>query len=137
MAKTVMADRERPLSPHLWIYHWHVTMALSIIHRLTGLALGAGIVMLTWWLIAAASGPVAFESADAFLGGFIGRLILFGFTLSVVIHFLNGVRHLFWDLGLGLEKATATASGWLVVVSSIVLTLLIWIAGYGLMGGAA
>ena len=129
-----MADQERPLSPHLTVYHWHVTMALSILHRMTGVALAGGIVLLAWWLIAAAAGPEAFETANAFLGSFLGRLILFGFTISMVLHFLNGCRHLIWDLGLGLDKGPATLSGWLVVVGSIVITFVIWIIGYGMAG---
>lgn len=132
-----MADQERPLSPHLTIYHWHVTMALSILHRMTGIALGAGLLMLAWWLVAAAAGPEAFASANAFMGGIFGRIILLGFTFSIALHFLNGCRHLVWDLGLGLDRGPATISGWLVVVATIGITLLIFAAGYAVAGGGA
>lgn len=132
-----MSDQQRPLSPFLTVYHWHVTMALSILHRMTGVALGAGMLMLAWWLIAAATGPEAFETANAFLAGFFGRAILFAFTISIVLHFLNGIRHLVWDLGLGLEKGPATFSGWAVVAGTVALTLAIWIVGYGLIGGGS
>lgn len=128
-----MVDQERPLSPHLSVYRWHITMALSILHRMTGVGLMLGIIMLVWWLIAVASGPAAFELAQAYLTGYVGRALLFLFTFALSLHLLNGVRHLFWDAGIGFDKRVATTTGWLVAVGSVLLTLVIWAAGYGLL----
>ena len=134
MAQTDMKTRSRPTSPHLWIYRWTVTMATSIVHRLTGIALGAGTLLLTWWLLAAASGPQDFATVHAFIGSFIGRLILFGFTWALAFHLLNAIRHLAWDTGWGFEVKTATVTGWLVVVLSVVVTLVAWVIGYHMLG---
>lgn len=125
----------RPLSPHLQVYRWTVTMASSILHRATGAALGAGTLLLAWWLLAAASGPDAFEVVQDFMAGIIGRLILFGFTWALMFHLLNGIRHLAWDAGKGFELKTATTTGWLAVIGSVVLTLIAWWLGYQVMGG--
>lgn len=131
-----MAQAEsRPLSPHLQVYRWTITMASSILHRGTGAALGAGTLLLAWWLLAAATGPDAFEVVQDFMASIIGRLILFGFTWSLMFHFLNGIRHLAWDTGKGFELKTATTTGWLVFVGSVVLTLVAWWLGYQAMGG--
>jgi succinate dehydrogenase / fumarate reductase cytochrome b subunit len=125
---------ERPLSPHLQIYRWSVTMFSSIFHRATGIALGAGALMVAWWLIAAAMGPETYADFAAVAGHWFGRLVLFGFTIALMFHALNGVRHLVWDAGAGFEKATARASGWAVVVLTGVLTLAVWVAAYMSMG---
>ena len=109
-------------------------MAMSILHRVTGVGLGVGTLLLAYWLIAAAAGPEAFATAQDLIGGWLGRLILLGFTFALSYHSLNGVRHLFWDLGKGFELRTLTASGWTVVVLSVAVTLLIWIAGYAVRG---
>ena len=132
-----MAQAKRPLSPHLQIYHWPVTMATSILHRATGVALGAGTLLLTWWLVAAASGPSAFADAQAFLSNWLGQLVLLGFSWSLIYHLFNGIRHLFWDAGMGFEIETANRTGWWVIVGSVVVTLIVWAAGYGLLGGGA
>ena len=134
MAQTDSTTRSRPTSPHLWIYRWTVTMATSIVHRLTGIALGAGTLLLTWWLLAAASGPDDFALVHGFVGSFIGRLILFGFTWALSFHLLNGIRHLAWDTGWGFEVKTATATGWIVVVLSVIVTLIAWVIGYHVLG---
>lgn len=125
---------ERPLSPHIQIYRWSVTMFSSIFHRATGIALGAGTLILAWWLIAAAMGPDAYADFAAVAGHWFGRLALLGFTVAFTYHLLNGVRHLFWDAGKGFEKATARFTGWLVVVLTGVFTLAVWIAAYASMG---
>ncbi|MEO1997534.1 MAG: succinate dehydrogenase, cytochrome b556 subunit [Planctomycetaceae bacterium] len=98
-------------------------------HRITGLGLGLGTIWLTWWLIAAATGPEAFDAVQIFSGTFIGRLLLFGFTWALMFHTLNGVRHLFWDIGKGFEMDTVEATGWAVAIGSVVLTLGIWVYG--------
>ena len=134
MAHTDSTVRQRPTSPHLGIYRWTVTMASSIIHRLTGVALGVGTLLLTWWLLAAAMGPDQFYMVQNFIYGWFGRLILFGFTWALFYHLLNGIRHLAWDTGWGFDLKTATATGWIVVVLSILLTLLVWVLGYHVFG---
>jgi len=92
---------DRPLSPHLTIYRPLINMVMSIVHRITGMGLYFGMVLLAWWLLAAATGPGAFETANAFFGSWFGRLILFGFTWALLHHLLGGVRHLIWDTGAG------------------------------------
>ena len=125
---------ERPLSPHLQIYRWSVTMFSSIFHRVTGSALGVGALVVVWWLIAAASGPEAYADFAAVAGSWLGRLVLLGFTVAFIFHMLNGVRHLVWDAGKGFEVATARRSGWLVVALTGVLTVAVWVAAYAAMG---
>ena len=124
----------RPLSPHLQIYRPQLTSVLSILHRITGVALAVGTILLVYWLIAAASGPEAFAVATSIIGSWIGLILLFGWTFALFFHLANGIRHLFWDAGLGFELKTVYASGWTVVVAAAVLTLLAFIAGFALMG---
>lgn len=125
-----MSDAQRPLSPHLGIYQWQVTMASSILHRATGVGLGGGLLVLAWWLIAAASGADYYEMVSGWLTSIIGRLVLLAFTWALFYHLCNGIRHLFWDIGMGYDVVTATRSAWLVVGASVVLTLVAWIAAY-------
>jgi succinate dehydrogenase / fumarate reductase cytochrome b subunit len=125
-----MTTGNRPLSPHLQVYRWQWTMMLSITHRATGIALAVGSLLLVCWLLAIASGPDAFAPVHGFLGTWIGRLLLFGWTWSLLYHFANGIRHLFWDAGLGFELPTAQASGYAVVAISLAATLAVWIGGY-------
>ena len=122
--------KERPLSPHLSVYKPIPTMVMSILHRMTGAALFFGTFLLAWWLIAAASGPSAFETANAFFGSFFGRLILFGYTWALIHHMLGGIKHLVQDTGKALEKNFTTKMAVLQPVASIALTVLVWIAGY-------
>ena len=126
---------QRPLSPHLQIYRRQITSVLSISHRATGVALSAGALLLVWWLVALASGPAAFATAQGFIGSWLGRLLLLGWTFSLFFHLANGIRHLFWDAGYGYELKTTYASGWTVVVASVVLTVLAWGVGLATMGG--
>ncbi len=132
-----MPTRNRPLSPHLQVYRPQLTSVLSITHRLTGVALAAGTLLLVWWLVAAASGPEAYAIVQGFVGSIIGRLMLLGWTLALFYHLANGIRHLFWDAGYLLELKGAYASGWLVLLASVVLTLVAWVWGYAAMGGGA
>jgi succinate dehydrogenase / fumarate reductase cytochrome b subunit len=126
--------RARPLSPHLTIYRWQVTMLASITHRVTGVGLGLGALALVWWLVAVSNGPEGYENFMSYAETPLGLLILFGFTWALAFHFLNGIRHLAWDLGYGFEKHTATRTGSLVYVLSVVLAVAIfafvWM-GYG------
>lgn len=125
-----MNTGNRPLSPHIQVYRWQWTMMLSITHRATGIALAVGALLLVWWLLALASGPAAFADVQAFLGTWIGRLLLFGWTWALMYHLANGIRHLFWDAGVGLELPAAQASGYAVIVLSVAATLAIWVAAY-------
>src|SRR5215469_11438296 len=100
---TDAATRLRPLSPHLQVYRWPITMAMSIAHRVTGGALYVGSLLLIWLLVAAATGPHAYEIASAVFGSIIGRLVLFGYTLALFHHMFGGLRHFLWDTGAGME----------------------------------
>jgi succinate dehydrogenase / fumarate reductase cytochrome b subunit len=115
-----MAQASRPLSPHLTIYHWYITMVMSIVHRATGIVVTVGLLGLTWWLTALASGPDAF-------GTVLGGLILFGFTLALFLHAATGVRHLIWDWGYGLNKHAATQTSYWLIGIAVALTLLTWL----------
>jgi succinate dehydrogenase / fumarate reductase cytochrome b subunit len=123
------ATRARPLSPHLTIYRPPVTMTTSIIHRITGGALYVGTLLVAWWLIAAATSERQFDIVNAVFGSWIGRLVLLGYTWALMQHLLGGIRHLIWDTGAGLEKHDASKIAWATVIGSIVLTVLVWIAG--------
>ena len=125
-----MNSGNRPLSPHLQVYRWQWTMLLSITHRATGIALAAGSLLLVCWLLAVASGPDAFAAVHGFVGSWFGRLLLFGWTWALLYHLFNGIRHLFWDAGIGFELPVARASGYAVVAASVAATLAVWIAGY-------
>ena len=127
-----MTPADRPLSPHLQIYKPQLTSMLSISHRLTGVALGLGTLFLVWWLIAAATGDAAFATAQAFFGSWLGLLMLFGWTFSFFFHLCNGVRHLMWDTGYGLDLPTAYTTGWAVLAASGLLTLVAFAAGLAL-----
>ena len=121
-----MSAERRPLSPHLQIYKPQLTSVLSISHRITGVGLAAGTLLLTWWLLAAAAGPEAFATVQGVLGSWIGYLILFGFSYALMYHLCNGVRHLFWDAGRGFELPTVYKTGWAVVIGSAALTVIAW-----------
>jgi succinate dehydrogenase / fumarate reductase cytochrome b subunit len=119
-----MTDAGRPLSPHLQIYKPQLTSVLSITHRGTGLALAIGAVVLVWWLLAAATSDAAFAEARGFLGSWLGILLLLGWAFSLFFHLCNGIRHLMWDSGYGLDLSSTYASGWAVLAASLALTLL-------------
>lgn len=129
-----MSKRSRPLSPHLMVYRFEWTMLLSITHRITGVGLAVGSLLLVWWLLALAVGPEYFALAQSILGSWIGRLLLLGWTWALFYHFCNGIRHLCWDAGWGYEIDTARNSGLAVVAGSILLTLIFWVAAYMLRG---
>ena len=111
----------RPLSPHLQIYRWPITMAASITHRATGIALATGLVLLAWWLLAAATGPDAYGLFAQLAGNVFGEIVLFGFLWSLAYHLLNGIRHLAWDIGYGFRVPTARITAVLVFVGSLLL----------------
>ena len=120
----------RPLSPHIQIHRWPVSMALSILHRASGVALGIGTLLLTWFLVAAATSDDAFARVQWFLGSPIGILCLLGWAAALVFHTLSGLRHLYMDTGRGFEPDEYNMTGWAVVIGTGVLTLLLWIAGW-------
>jgi succinate dehydrogenase / fumarate reductase cytochrome b subunit len=124
-----MSNIERPLSPHLQVYKPQLTSILSILHRITGAGLAFGAILLTWWLLAALSGVGAFALVQEFRTSFIGQVMLFGWIFSFVYHLLNGVRHLKWDMGYGFELKSVYRTGYIVIVGSIILTVLIWTMG--------
>ena len=126
---------ERPLSPHLQTYRWTLTMALSIVHRATGLALYFGTLLLVWWLIAAGSGPAAYSYFQGFIGSWVGRLVAFGYTWALMHHMLSGVRHLVWDLGYGFKPTEREWLTWAALIGGIGLTILLWIVAYTMGGG--
>lgn len=119
----------RPLSPHLQVYKPQLTSVLSIMNRLSGIAASVGTVMLVWWLVASAGSPGAYADMQWFMGSFVGVVLLFGWTLALMYHFVGGLRHLAWDAGYGFELPQVYASGWAAVIATSVLTVLVWIIG--------
>jgi len=119
----------RPLSPHLQIWRWPIAMAVSISHRVTGVGLGIGTLLLTWWLVAAATSDSAFAFVQWFLGTPIGILCLFGWSLSLLLHLCSGIRHLAWDAGWGYEPRTYRLTSWIVFITAGLAMLLIWVIG--------
>ena len=132
-----MTTHERPLSPHLQIYKLELPMLLSGLHRITGIALSVGSILLVAWISSAVYSAEAFASMNRFLGGFIGQFVLFGWTFSLIYHSVSGVRHLIWDSGRLLEVRQIYSSSKIVLTIAIVLTLLAWILGGGYPGGGA
>ncbi len=127
---------ERPLSPHLQVYRWPLPMLMSILHRVTGAGLYFGTLLMAWWLTAAGSGPNAYATIGSFINSFFGRLVLFGYTWALIHHMLGGIRHLIWDTGRGFTPHEREALSLATAIGSIGLTLLIWIVGYFVVGGA-
>lgn len=126
----------RPLSPHLSVYRFAYTMALSILHRATGLALSLGLLLFCGWLVAVASGPGCYESFARFAASWPMRLIIAGGVIAFCYHLLNGIRHLVWDLGAGLERPQARRSARIVVVATVLLSAaLLWIFFSGHFSG--
>lgn len=121
-----MNEPGRPLSPHLSIYSWPITMILSILHRASGVALSVGLLGLTGWLVAATADADTYGRYAALLGSWFGELARIGLTAAFFLHLANGVRHLVWDAGYGFEKSQANASGWSVVVFALAATAVYW-----------
>jgi succinate dehydrogenase / fumarate reductase cytochrome b subunit len=122
----------RPLSPHLQVYRFQLSMFLSISNRISGVAASLGTLLLVWWLVAAASGPASFETVQRVIGNPIGMIVLFGWTLALVFHTVSGLRHLAWDAGYGFSKASFNRTGPVVIAATLVLTLVIWAIGLSL-----
>jgi succinate dehydrogenase / fumarate reductase cytochrome b subunit len=123
----------RPLSPHLQIYRPMLTMMMSIMHRITGMGLYFGIILLVWWLTAASISESYFDFVQGFFGHWFGRLVLFGFSWALIHHALGGLRHLLWDTGRGFDLNLIEWLARANLAGSIVLTLLLWVIGYGVM----
>ena len=121
-----MPSRARPLSPHVGIYRWQIGNSLSILHRATGVFLALGLLALGYWLVSLSGGEESYAVAATLFAGPVGLLFLLGWTFAFLYHLLNGVRHLFWDVGRGFERAQRHASGWFVILGSIALTLCLW-----------
>jgi len=121
----------RPLSPHLQVYRWQLTMGLSILHRITGMGLAFGAIAVTWWLLAAWTGEEAFNQFHAVASCWVGKLFLFGWVWAFTFHFLNGIRHLVWDTGRWLKLKSAYASGWTVFFASFIFAAAIICAAMG------
>ena len=117
-------NNNRPLSPHLDIYQYQITWTVSIMHRLTGIAMMVGLLLITAWFLSAAFSKELFLVINNFLRSWVGIFVIFGSLWAFWIHFLNGVRHLFWDAGYGFNLETVARSGWTVVFGSIILTIL-------------
>jgi succinate dehydrogenase / fumarate reductase cytochrome b subunit len=116
----------RPLSPHLQIYHWYLTMIMSIVHRVTGGALYFGTLLLAWWLVAAAAGPEPFAFANRVFGSWLGLIVLFGYSWALIHHMLGGLRHFVWDFGLAMGEPARDRIALANIIGSIVLTIALW-----------
>jgi len=126
MSDAAKAGRERPMSPHLSIWRWHITMASSIAHRVSGVALYVGALIGAGWAVSLAAGPDAYAAYKALLGSPLGLLVMFSLTLSTFYHLGNGVRHLVWDAGHGLDVKSANASAAFVFAFAVVASLAVW-----------
>jgi succinate dehydrogenase / fumarate reductase cytochrome b subunit len=118
----------RPVSPHLQIYYLPITMFTSITHRATGIVLAVGSIFLSFWLVAAAMGPGAFASVNGISSAWYGQVIMFLWTFALFYHLCNGIRHLFWDVGAGLDLKTARITGFAVLGLTVILTFCTWAA---------
>ncbi|QLH40601.1 MAG: succinate dehydrogenase, cytochrome b556 subunit [Defluviicoccus sp.] len=129
-----MPAPDRPLSPHIQVYRPQITSVLSILHRITGVALTVGTLLLTYWLVAAAYGPEMFADAQAVMGSWIGQLVLWGFTFALYYHLANGIRHLAWDFGWGFELPRLRTTGLAVIAFAAGATLVTLIVAYSIGG---
>jgi succinate dehydrogenase / fumarate reductase cytochrome b subunit len=134
MAQVKRAPVKRPLSPHLQVYRWGWAMAASIINRVTGGALAVGSILFTWWLVAMATGPEYFEMVQELAGSIVGRLVLLGLTYALMQHLAGGIRHLIMDMGKMYALGPNTSSARLTFLFSIVMTVVIWVAAYSVLG---
>ena len=124
-----MASVRSPLSPHLSVYKWQITMVLSITHRATGIFLSLGLLLLSCWLLAIASGPESYDNINRYVNAWYGQALLIAFVFSIYFHLCNGIRHLVWDTGYGFEIKTFYGSGYAVIIATIVLTALTVLLG--------
>ena len=120
-------SKPRPLSPHLQIYKWQLTSIMSIGHRASGIALSLGSFLIVIWLVTLATGPEYFSHVNKLISHWFGQLVLFGFSVVLFYHMLNGVRHLSWDLGYGFDLTTVYKTGYSVLITAIILTTITWL----------
>ena len=125
--------KARPLSPHLQVYRLPLPAVMSITHRMTGVILASGTVLLTAWLVALAYGPQSFALAMMVVGHPLGQLVLFGYSAALFYHMCNGIRHLNWDRGQGLEIEQVYRSGKITIAVALILTAALWAALYSFM----
>jgi len=126
-----MSDSKNPLSPHLQIYRWHISSLLSITHRISGIINLLGLILIFYWVLVLSLGESNYELFLLLINSFFGKFFLIGLTWSMSFHILSGIRHLAWDLGYGFEIKTANISGLIVIISSLVLTIIIWLFARG------
>jgi succinate dehydrogenase / fumarate reductase, cytochrome b subunit len=126
----------RPMSPYVSVWRWHLTMAVSILHRVTGVVLYGAALILAGWAIALAASPAAYDEFRLILGSPLGKLVLIAITFSLFFHLANGVRHLVWDFGSGFQPKTADMTAAVVVVFAAAATVAVWVAA-GVMGALA
>ena len=130
MTDTPAAKRQRPLSPHLQVYRLPLPALTSIFHRIAGVGLSVGTLLLVWWLVAAATGPDAYAAASGFIASPIGLLLMFGWTVALWYHLMNGIRHLIWDSARMLTLEQSYASARLVIGGAVVATLVTWVVAF-------
>ena len=123
-------NRPRPLSPHLQVYKPQLTSILSILHRGTGIVLSIGSIFLVSWILVLTLGESAYQIYSQLINNWFGKLVIFGFTFGLFYHLSNGIRHLFWDAGYGYDLKDAYISGFAVIFSSLLLTLITWLIIY-------
>ena len=128
-----MTDNQNPLSPHLQIYRWHISSLLSITHRISGVINLLALILIFFWLLFFSFGESNYELFLLIINSFFGKFILIGFTWSMSFHLLSGIRHLVWDMGYGFDIKTANASGIIVIISSLILTIIFWLLARGLI----
>ncbi len=128
-----MKDNQNPISPHLQIYRWHISSLLSITHRIVGIINLLSLIFIFFWLLILSFGESNYELFLSAINSFFGKVILIGFTWSMSFHILSGIRHLVWDMGYGFEIKTANISGILVIIFSLILTIIFWLLGRGLI----
>ena len=121
-----MPIRARPTSPHWQVYRWQIGNSLSILHRVTGVALALGLLALTFWLVSLAGGEQSYAAAARLFASPVGLMVLVGWTFAFLYHLLNGLRHLFWDAGYGFERTQRHVSGWFAVLGALALTVCLW-----------
>ncbi len=132
MASTKQEDK-RPLSPHLQIYKPQMTTVMSIFHRLTGIALALGTIMVTWFFLAVAMGPESYATFRDFAVHPIGQFMLFGWSAALFYHMFNGIRHFFWDMGYLFKIKNAYRAGAVVLLVTVIVTGALWAYVWGLI----
>ena len=128
-----MTSNQNPISPHLQVYRWHISSLLSIVHRISGVVNLLALILIFSWLLVLSFDEGNYELFLLMINSFFGKFILIGFTWTMIFHILSGMRHLAWDLGYGFEIKTANISGIIVIISSLILTIIFWVFGRGLL----